>query len=130
MGSYIVREKTLHADENKGEGGSGMKTKGEWKGVLRFEDGEPKKIIIGSFQLNSFFYFLSGKRIIMDIQMIIDGEIEDSGSLSTTGKLEYDEKKKQFTLEKYPLTDMLESFHQKKIKLNIELDQSVLSSRM
>ncbi|MDQ0340336.1 hypothetical protein J2S00_003145 [Caldalkalibacillus uzonensis] len=108
-----------------------MKTKGTWQGVLQFEEGQPVKIRVGTFNINSILHFLNGKRITITIEMITDEHDQlDSGQLITSGKLMYDEKKKLFLLEKYPLLEVLDSFMNQKVKLHIELDQSVLSARM
>lgn len=107
-----------------------MKTKGVWQGVLSFEGDAPKKIKVGNFTINSIFHFLSGKRVILIIEMLSTEKQETSGQLSTVGKLEFDEKKKEFLLERYALIDILESFLDQNIKIHVELDESVLSSRM
>jgi hypothetical protein len=107
-----------------------MKTKGIWQGVLTIEEGSPKKVRIGKFNINSIFHFLSGKRIILIIDMLPEENQAESGQLSTIGKLEFDEKKKEFLFERYPIVEILEGFEQKEIKIEIELDESVLSSRM
>lgn len=108
-----------------------MQTKGVWQGILSLEEGTPKKVKVGSFTLNSVFHFMVGKRVILRIIINSKGESqEELGELATTGKLEYEEKKSQFLLDKYPLFDLLEGFDQKNVKIHLELDQSVLSSRM
>ncbi|GGK35564.1 hypothetical protein GCM10010965_30680 [Caldalkalibacillus thermarum] len=108
-----------------------MKTKGSWQGLLQFEEGQPVKIRVGTFNINSILHFLNGKRITLVIEMMPDNQDHlDSGQLMTSGKLVYDEKKKKFLLENYPLVEVLESFKDQKVKFHIELDQSVLSARM
>lgn len=109
-----------------------MQTKGVWQGILTLEEGTPKKVKVGSFTLNSIFHFMVGKRIILRVSInpVSGANQSELGELSTVGKLEYEEKKSQFLLEKYPLFDLLEGFDQKNVKIHLDLDQSVLSSRM
>lgn len=108
-----------------------MQTKGHWQGVLNIQE-EQGDILIGSFKINSIFHFLVGKRVILNIEVVHGEDVEQDavGQLSTVGKLEYDEKKKVLLLEKYPLIELLQSFGQQNVELRLELDQSVLSSRM
>lgn len=107
-----------------------MQTKGNWQGLLRIEEGEPERIMVGTFPINSIFHFLAGKRIILNIEMIKESDQVEKGQLSTAGKLEFDEKKKVLLLEKYPLIELLKSFVNQRVSVRVELDQSVLSSRM
>lgn len=110
---------------------SQLQTKSSWHGVLNFEESENTIIRIGKLNINSFLHFMSGKRIVLKVNIMGDETHPDeSGSITTVGKLEFDPKKKQFTFEKYPFILFLESFEGQKIKMEIELDRSVLSSRM
>lgn len=108
-----------------------VNTKSTWEGKLLVEEGSPSIIRVGKLSINSVLHFMSGKRIVLLVELLTDeDDSEDSGSISTAGKLEYNDKKKEFLFEKYPLVDFLESFVDQKIKLQIELDRSVLSARM
>jgi hypothetical protein len=107
-----------------------VKTKGTWQGALSLTDDQPKKIYVGQFNITSTLHFLISKRIILVIQLVADKNAKEQGELSTVGRLDFDPKQKEFLLDKYPLVDILESFQKKEINLKIEVDESVLSSRM
>ncbi|MDQ0167817.1 hypothetical protein [Bacillus horti] len=107
-----------------------MQTKGDWQGVLIIEEGELETIKVGGFQIDPIFHFLVGKRIILNIEVIKEDDETGQGQFSTTGKLERHEKKRVLLLDNYPFVQILKSFENKKVNIKVELDQSVLSSRM
>ncbi len=108
-----------------------MKTKMSWTGSLQFKEENPVMIHIGKLNINPVLHFIAGKRVILRVELLGDGEDEaESSEISAMGKLDYDQKKKKFLFEKYPLVDFLKSFSGQSIKLEIEIDNSVLSARM
>jgi hypothetical protein len=106
-----------------------MKTQTIWTGKLSFSEENPVDIVVGKVSINAVLHFMSNKRVLLKVELLNNNE-EESSQISTLGKLEYDQRKKQFMFEKYPLIDFLAGFEGQKIKLEIGLDHSVLSSRM